>query len=115
MKIWKTILALVAVFVLGMIAGGFVVGASGARRLHRVMHGQTVFTAEEVTRRLSRQLHLDQAQRDQILPLVEAAQAQITDARKQCVPHVLSAIDDFDAKASLSSLALAISGKRIMW
>jgi hypothetical protein len=65
------------------------------------MHGQTAFTAQEVTRRLSRQLHLDATQREQMLALVEAAQVQITDARKQCVPQVLKALDDFDAKARL--------------
>ena len=98
MKSWKAILAIVAVFVLGMIAGGFLVGASSARRLHRLMHGQPAFTAQEVTRRLTRQLHLDPGQREQMLALIQAAQAQITTARKQCVPQVLAAMDDFDAK-----------------
>jgi hypothetical protein len=64
-----------------------------------VLHGQTAFTAEEITRRLSRQLRLDSAQRQQMLPLVQAAQAQIRDARTQCQPNVLAALDDFDAKA----------------
>ena len=99
MKNWKAILALVAVFVLGMIAGGSLVSASSAKRLHRLMRGQTAFTAREVTRRLTRQLRLDAGQRDQMLTLVEAAQVQITNARKQCVPQVLAALDDFDAKA----------------
>ncbi|HVM60591.1 MAG TPA: hypothetical protein VMV72_06955 [Verrucomicrobiae bacterium] len=99
MKNWKAILALVLVFVLGMVAGGSFVSARATKRLHRLMRGQTAFTAKEVTWLLSRRLHLDRAQRNQILPLVEAAQVQITDARKQCVPQVLKAFDDFDAKA----------------
>jgi hypothetical protein len=99
MKNWKAILALVAVFALGMIAGGSLMTASTAKRLHRLMRGQTAFTAQEVTRRLTRQLRLDSGQRDQMLALVEAAQVQITNARKQCVPQVLAALDDFDAKA----------------
>jgi beta-lactamase superfamily II metal-dependent hydrolase len=99
MKNWKAILALVAVFILGMIAGGSLMTASTAKRLHRLMRGQTAFTAQEVTRRLTRQLRLDAGQRDQMLVLVEAAQVQITNARKQCVPQVLAALDDFDAKA----------------
>ncbi len=99
MKNWKAILALVAVFALGMIAGGSLMTASTAKRLHRLMRGQTAFTAQEVTRRLTRQLRLDSGQRDQMLTLVEAAQVQITNARKQCVPQVLAALDDFDAKA----------------
>ncbi len=99
MKNWKAILGVVIVFVLGMTAGAFLTGAAGAKRLQRVLHGQTAFTAEEITRRLSRQLRLDAAQREQMLPLVQAAQAQITDARSQCQPRVLAALDDFDAKA----------------
>ncbi|HTS19061.1 MAG TPA: hypothetical protein VMP11_15915 [Verrucomicrobiae bacterium] len=99
MKNWKAILALLIVFILGMIAGGFVVGASATRRLHRLMRGQTAFTAQEVTGRLSRQLRLDATQRDQMLALVQAAQVEITGARKQCMPQVLKALDDFDAKA----------------
>jgi hypothetical protein len=99
MKNWKAILALVAVFVLGMIAGGSLVSASSAKRLNRLMRGQTAFTAREVAGRLTRQLRLDAGQRDQMLTLVEAAQVQITNARKQCVPQVLAALDDFDAKA----------------
>jgi len=101
MKNWKAILALVAVFILGMIAGGSLASASAAKRLQRVMRGQTAYTAQEVTSRLSRQLHLDPSQRSQMLTLVRAAQVQITGARKQCVPQVLAALDDFDAKARI--------------
>ena len=99
MKNWKAILGVIVVFVLGMTAGAFLTGAVAAKRLQRVLHGQTAFTAEEITRRLSRKLHLDANQREQLLPLVQAAQAQITDARSQCQPKVLAALDDFDAKA----------------
>ena len=99
MKNWKAILGVVIVFVLGMTTGAFLTGAVATRRLHRVLHGQTAFTAEEITRRLSRQLRLDATQREQMLPLVQAAQVQITDARSQCQPKVLAALDDFYAKA----------------
>jgi hypothetical protein len=99
MKNWKAILGVLVVFVLGMTTGWLLTRAVAAKRLHRVLHGQTAFTAEEITRRLSRQLRLDAAQRQQMLPLVQAAQAQITDARTQCQPKVLAALDDFDAKA----------------
>jgi len=99
MKNWKAILGVVVVFLLGMTAGAFLTDAAAAKRLHRVLHGQTAFTAEEITRRLSRQLLLDAAQRQQMLGLVQAAQVQITDARRQCQPRVLTALDNFDAKA----------------
>ena len=99
MKNWKAILGVVVVFLLGMTAGAFLTGAAAAKRLHRVLHGQTALTAEEYTGRLTRQLRLDPVQREQMLTLVRAAQEQITDARSQCQPKVLAALDDFDAKA----------------
>ena len=99
MKNWKAILGVVVVFVLGMTTGAFLTGAAAAKRLQRVLHGQTAFTAEEITRRWSRQLRLDSAQREQMLTLVQAAQAQITDARTQCQPKILAALDDFYTKA----------------
>ncbi|MGO9529366.1 MAG: hypothetical protein ACLP0A_17540 [Verrucomicrobiia bacterium] len=99
MKNWKAILGVVVVFLLGMTAGGFLTGATAARRLQRVLHGQTAFTAEEITRWWSRQLRLDAAQREQVLTLVQAAHVQITDARSQCQPKVLAALDDFYVKA----------------
>jgi hypothetical protein len=102
MKNWKAILGVVIVFLLGMTAGTFLTGAAAAKRLHRVLHGQTAFSAEEITRRLSRQLRLDPAQREQMLTIVQAAQAQITEARTACQPKVLAALDDFDAKARVA-------------
>jgi uncharacterized protein YneF (UPF0154 family) len=99
MKNWKAILGVVAVFLLGVTAGAFLTGAAAAKRLQRVLHGQTAFTAEQITRRLTHQLRLDPTQREQVLVLVQGAQAQITDARSQCLPRILGALDDFDAKA----------------
>ena len=99
MRNWKAILGVVVVFLLGMTAGMFLTRAAAAKRLHRVLHGQTAFTAEEYSRRLNRQLRLDTAQREQVFTLVQAAWAQITDARSQCQPKILAALDDFDAKA----------------
>jgi hypothetical protein len=99
MKNWKAILGVVVVFLLGMTAGGFLTGAVAAKRLNRLLHGQTAYTAEEITRRLSRQLRLDAGQREQMLTLVQAVQAQITDARGQCQPKILAALDDFYTKA----------------
>ncbi len=99
MKNWKAILAMVVVFLLGVLTGGLCTRTIAVRRLQRVLHGNTVFTAEQITHRLTRQLRLDPTQRDQMLTLVEAAQVQITDARKECLPKVQAALDDFDAKA----------------
>jgi len=99
MKNWKAILGVVVVFLLGMTTGAFLTGAAGAKRLQRVLHGQTAFTAEEITRRLSRQLRLDASQREQLLGIVQASQAQITEARTACQPKVRAALDDFYTKA----------------
>ncbi|MGD0059965.1 MAG: hypothetical protein ABSD58_11155 [Verrucomicrobiia bacterium] len=99
MKNWKAILGVVVVFLLGMTTGAFLMRTAAARRLQRVLHGQTAFTAEEITGWWSRQLRLDAAQREQVLTLVQAAHVQITDARTQCQPKVLAALDDFYVKA----------------
>jgi hypothetical protein len=99
MKNWKAILGVVVVFLLGMTTGAFLMRTVAARRLQRVLHGQTAFTAEEITGWWSRQLRLDAAQREQVLTLVQAAHVQITDARTQCQPKVLAALDDFYVKA----------------
>ena len=94
MKTWKAILGVVLVFLLGAVAGGLVVGARAAKRLHRVLHGGTAFTAQEIVRPLAWHLGLDASQREQVLKIVEVSQAKIVDARKQCQPQIHAAVDE---------------------
>jgi hypothetical protein len=76
MKNWKAIVGVFAIFLLGMVAGGLVVGGVVARRVHRLRQGQPVFTATEVTRFLQRKLDLDATQRDKVRAIVSDAQGQ---------------------------------------
>jgi hypothetical protein len=94
MKNWKSMAGIIMVFVLGMVAGGLVVIGVAAKRVHRVARGESVFTTQEVMRYLSRRLDLDDAQRAQVLPIVEEAQARLKEARRQCEPQVRAALED---------------------
>ena len=98
MKNWKAILGVILVFLLGVTSGGLIVGARAAKRLHRVIHGESAFTPEEIALHLKWRLGLDATQREQVLKIVEAGQAQIRAARKQCEPQVRAAIDDSISK-----------------
>jgi hypothetical protein len=82
MKNWKLIAACVGIFLLGMLAGGIVVGGMVARRIHRFRTGEPVFSATEVTRFLQRRLDLDAGQRQQVHAVVVDAQAEMRAVRQ---------------------------------
>ncbi len=92
MKKWKAILGITAVFLLGMVAGGLVVGRVVIHRMQRVAHGGTLFTAEQITRYLGRRLDLDATQRAEVLKIVEKTQAEIQQARQAAEPAVREAV-----------------------
>jgi uncharacterized protein YneF (UPF0154 family) len=98
MKNWKAILGVVLVFLLGSAAGGLVTMRCMKKRIERVVHGEPMFTADEVVRHMSRRLRLDAAQRDQIRAIVVDTQAQMSAVRKQCQPQVRAVIDEAIAK-----------------
>ncbi len=93
MKNWKVILGVVAVFLLGALAGGLLVGGLVAKRVHRMAHGGAAFTAEEITHHMGRRLRLDPVQRDRVLVIVRETQQQLQRVRKQCEPQVWAVID----------------------
>ena len=82
MRNWKAILGVVAIFILGMVAGGLIVGGMVARRIHRLHQGQPVFSADEVTRYLTRKLALDATQRTKVHAVVQEAQTEAGQIRK---------------------------------
>jgi len=82
MRNWKTIVGVIGIFLLGMVAGGLVVGGAAARRIHRYRAGQPVYTADEVTHFLKRRLDLDAAQQPHVRAIVVDAQAQMQDMRR---------------------------------
>ncbi|MEI6085436.1 MAG: hypothetical protein WCS70_14210 [Verrucomicrobiota bacterium] len=90
MKNWKAILGVVAIFLLGALAGGLVVGGVVARRIHRYRTGQPVFSADEVTHFLQRQLDLDAAQQSQVRLIVAETQTEMQ-AAQRATEAILSA------------------------
>lgn len=96
---WKTILGVVGIFILGMLAGGLLVAGVAAKRLHRVAHDQPAFTAQEITRAVTRRVHLDTTQRAQFQAIVEDTQQQLLAARKQAEPHSHAIIEAAVARA----------------
>ena len=94
MKNWKAILGVVAVFLLGMAAGGlFTLGV-----IRRQLTGGAPVMARLVERRLSWRLRLDAAQRDQLRGIVADAQRQVREVRQQIRPQVEAILDEAVAK-----------------
>jgi Spy/CpxP family protein refolding chaperone len=68
MKNWKAIVGVVAVFVLGALAGSFTTVGVIRHRFHHGQPGQAM--ADHIVRKLSRDLRLDTAQREQLRAIV---------------------------------------------
>ena len=88
MKNWKTILGVVAVFVLGMLAGGLVTAKCFQHRIHQILAGDQSVVANVIVRRLSWRLRLDGAQKEQLRAIVGEAQQEMKAVRKQVQPQV---------------------------
>ena len=88
MKNWKTILGIVAVFVLGMFAGGLVTAGVVRHRVHQVLSGDQRIVANIIVRRLGWRLRLDSAQKEQLRAIVTEAQQEVRAVRKQVQPQV---------------------------
>ena len=95
MKNWKAIAGIVLVFVLGMLAGGLV--TVGVIR-HKLMTNPSQAVANAVVRRLSWELRLNAAQREQLRGIVAEAQGQIKLVRREIQPEVAKILDDAVAK-----------------
>jgi hypothetical protein len=86
MKNWKAIVGVIAVFVLGGLAGS--ITTIGVVR-HRLVHGHgSQMLANLIVRRLSWELRLDRAQRDQLRVIVAEGQGEMKVLRKQIQPQV---------------------------
>ena len=83
MKNWKAVLGVVAVFLLGMAAGGLVTTSLIHRRVQHVAHGGPLGMEEAIVRRLSRRLGLDNAQQEQLRVIVRESQREMEPVRKK--------------------------------
>ena len=86
MKNWKAIVGVIAVFVLGGLAGS--ITTIGMVR-HRLVHGHgSEMMADLIVRRLSWELRLDRAQRAQLRDIVAEGQQEMKVVRKQIQPQI---------------------------
>jgi len=86
MKNWKAIVGVIAVFVLGGLAGS--ITTIGVVR-HRLVHGHgSQMLANLIVRRLSWELRLDRDQREQLRIIVAEGQGEMKVIRKQIQPQM---------------------------
>jgi len=96
MKNWKAIVGVIAVFVLGGLAGS--ITTIGMVR-HRIVHGHgSEMMADLIVRRLSWELRLDRAQRAQLRDIVAEGQQEMKVVRKQIQPQVEDILTRSEAK-----------------
>lgn len=95
MKNWKAIVGALLVFLLGMAAGVF--GTVGMVR-HRWMHRGPRVMADFVVRRLSWELRLDRAQRNQLRAIVNEGWEQMKVVHEQVRPQVEGILSNSEVK-----------------
>ena len=96
MKNWKAILGVIAIFILGGLAGS--ITTIGLVR-HRLVHGHgSQMLADLIVRRLSWDLRLDRDQRAQLRVIVTQGQAEMKVIRKQIQPQVEEQLSRSEAK-----------------
>ena len=96
MKNWKAIVGVIAVFVLGGLAGS--ITTIGLVR-HRLVHGHGSQMLENlIVRRLSWNLRLDRAQREQLRAIVAEGHEEMKGIRTQIQPQVEDLLTRSEAK-----------------
>jgi Spy/CpxP family protein refolding chaperone len=96
MKNWKAIVGVIAVFLLGGLAGSFTTIAIVRHRLVRG-HGSQMM-ADLIVRRLSWELRLDRAQRAQLRVIVHEGQQEMKPVRRQIQPQIEDILTRSEAK-----------------
>jgi hypothetical protein len=96
MKNWKAVVGVMAIFVLGGLAGS--ITTIGLVR-HRLVHGHGSQMLENlIVRRLSWDLRLDRAQREQLRVIVTQGHEDMKVIRKQIQPQVEELLTRSEAK-----------------
>jgi Spy/CpxP family protein refolding chaperone len=94
MKKWKVVIGIIAVFILGAVAGGVV----GHGICWNRPHWGEIHPREEVVRKLSHKLHLDDAQKAQVEVIVNDAHNQMREMRREAQPRIDSIMGNAQAK-----------------
>jgi Spy/CpxP family protein refolding chaperone len=94
MKNWKAILGVLAVFLLGVTAGGLATHGFYQKRIRAYQRGQATATPEAIARQMGAQLKLTPEQRDQIAAIIGDTRQRLQQARAQSEPQVRDAFQD---------------------
>ena len=97
MKNWKAILGVLAVFVLGTLAGALVTHRIYQRRIHTFFRGGPAAT-EMIVRRMNGQLDLTPAQRVQVETIVRNSRQKLRETRQQIDPQMRALFQDMDQR-----------------
>jgi hypothetical protein len=96
MKNWKAIIGVIAIFILGGLAGS--ITTIGLVR-HRLVHGHgSQMLQDLIIRRLSWDLRLDRAQRAQLRVIVAQGHEDMKVIRKQIQPQVEELLTRYETK-----------------
>lgn len=97
MKNWKAIVGVVAVFLLGMVAGGIITHRIYQHRLRAFLRGGPA-VAEMITRRLNAELDLNRDQRAKVLEIVRDSQRQLRKERQKPQPEFRRVLQDTEQR-----------------
>ena len=87
MKKWKAIIGILLVFLLGVFAGVLGSYAIFSQRMEGMVRGEPGRAGEFIVRRLTRELHLDPAQSEQLRTIVKETHAELRELRKKIRPE----------------------------
>lgn len=88
MKRWKAIASVILIFLLGGVAGAFVMHTIDQQRMERFVKGEPHMMREFIIQRMNRELNLDQAQLDQVRTIIGETHSEIREVRKQIRPQI---------------------------
>ena len=94
MKKWKVVIGIIAVFILGAVAGGVI----GHGICWHTPHWGEIHPREQVVRKLSRKLHLDADQKAQVEVIVNDAHNQMREMRRETQPKIDSIMGNAQQK-----------------
>ncbi|HWR58550.1 MAG TPA: periplasmic heavy metal sensor [Thermodesulfovibrionales bacterium] len=88
MKKWHAIVGVILVFLLGAVAGGLVTHTVGHKKMENGFRDEPKKMKEFIVGRLSRELHLDPEQREQLRSIVRETHIEIRNVRRQFRPQI---------------------------
>ena len=88
MKRWKAVAGVLLVFLLGVLAGGVGVYRYHRKAFDRFARGGPEMVSEFFLRKLSRELSLDDSQKERVEAIVRRTAGEAREVRQQCRPRI---------------------------